>query len=113
MKPASGRRQAQRTIPAPWCQNCLSKRLPQRHHVDGDPTNNDPENVEILCQACHTAIHRADGTWGHGNVKPAECAVCGRTFQPRRTSRSTLCGRMECAREFGRRAAIRPRRAVA
>ena len=25
----------------------------QLDHVDGDPTNNDPGNLQVLCSACH------------------------------------------------------------
>ena len=29
------------------------------HHVDGDPTNNDPANLQALCQCCHLNLNRA------------------------------------------------------
>lgn len=30
---------------------------PQIHHIDEDPSNNDPLNLLPLCPNCHSAIH--------------------------------------------------------
>ena len=27
------------------------------HHIDGDPSNNDPDNLVALCQRCHLGLH--------------------------------------------------------
>ena len=27
------------------------------HHIDGDPSNNDPGNLVALCQRCHLGLH--------------------------------------------------------
>ena len=27
------------------------------HHVDGDPSNNDPDNLRPLCKGCHLSLH--------------------------------------------------------
>lgn len=32
----------------------------ERHHKDANPTNNSPENIEILCRQCHM---KKDGRW--------------------------------------------------
>jgi hypothetical protein len=32
----------------------------ERHHQDGDTTNNALSNVRLLCDACHTAQHTGD-----------------------------------------------------
>ena len=29
------------------------KRMFSRHHLDGDKTNNNPENLVLLCMSCH------------------------------------------------------------
>ena len=50
--------------PDATCVACGGTRRLQRHHVDGDPGNNAPENVAVLCQDCHTEAHVANGTWG-------------------------------------------------
>ena len=34
------------------CGNSLEKGF-HRHHKDGNPANNDPENLELLCPECH------------------------------------------------------------
>lgn len=103
--PNTGRKAAQRLYDADRCDRCDSTNGVQRHHIDRDPMNNDPSNVEVLCQACHTADHMRDGTWGKGRVEPATCAICGVEFQPKRSRRSTLCGEPECRTEMGRQSA--------
>ena len=30
------------------------------HHVDGNPWNNDPENLKVLCRLCHEKTHGID-----------------------------------------------------
>jgi len=39
------------------CERCPSTHRVQRHHVDGNPANNLPENIRILCELCHKADH--------------------------------------------------------
>lgn len=39
------------------CKECHKKRNLQVHHIDYDVTNNDPDNLELLCFACHKALH--------------------------------------------------------
>lgn len=34
------------------CTRCGSEES-ERHHIDGDTTNNAPDNIEILCRRCH------------------------------------------------------------
>lgn len=54
-----GRQRAQRLYHAAACSACgaAGKKL-ERHHADGNPLNNSPENVQILCVRCHMV---ADG----------------------------------------------------
>ena len=41
-----------------WCGNLVENYLV--HHGDGDPTNNNPDNLWALCgQACHWEVHDA------------------------------------------------------
>jgi hypothetical protein len=42
---------------ATQCERCPSTHRVQRHHVDGNPANNLPENIRILCELCHKADH--------------------------------------------------------
>jgi|AntDeeMinimDraft_5_1070356.scaffolds.fasta_scaffold09072_2 5-methylcytosine-specific restriction endonuclease McrA len=39
------------------CVLCLSGESLHVHHIDEDPTNNEPENLVTLCERCHNAFH--------------------------------------------------------
>jgi hypothetical protein len=101
----SGHKAAQRMYKAERCSLCGGTTTLQRHHIDRNPTNNDPSNVQILCQHCHAEEHKVAMDWGRGMVKQRTCAVCGAIFQPTRSRRGKLCGKPECLREMGRRSA--------
>lgn len=105
MEKNSGRKQAQRKIKAEVCEMCGGDLILQRHHKNGDATDNTMENIAVLCQKCHTTTHMMIGNWGHGKVRPATCVVCGEMFKPKRSRRAKLCGNQECAREYGRKSA--------
>jgi len=75
------------------------------HHVDGNPLNNDPSNIELRTRSSHDSEHA---------VKPCmmvlRCAYCGKTFQKyawllgmlrRKGQKNFFCSR-ECG-GFGRR----------
>jgi len=47
------------------CEDCGSTGDLDLHHVDENPTNNDPQNLMTLCDACHTRWH-----WRHGKTIP-------------------------------------------
>lgn len=38
---------------------------PQMHHIDGDPSNNDPMNLLPLCASCHQTDHHNASHRGH------------------------------------------------
>ena len=105
MEKNSGRKQAQRKVKAEACEMCGGGSTLQRHHKNGDATDNRLENISILCQQCHTKVHMMIGSWGQGKVKAATCVVCGEMFKPKRSRRAKLCGNPECAKEHGRRSA--------
>ena len=49
----SGRMRAVRMYPHVGpCVEC-GKEKAERHHIDGNTTNNDPSNIAILCRRCH------------------------------------------------------------
>jgi hypothetical protein len=50
---------AARKLRGPKCEACGAKKDLHAHHVDGDPTNNDPANIQTLCGACHHFVHAA------------------------------------------------------
>ena len=41
------------------CEACGTDSNLQAHHVNGDPMDNTPSNVQTLCQHCHAFWHSA------------------------------------------------------
>lgn len=39
------------------CQRCGCKGILHIHHKDGDKSNSDPGNAEVLCLRCHILVH--------------------------------------------------------
>ena len=72
--PEAGRYQAQHFYEAKACSECgkTGPRL-HRHHRDGNPMNNAPTNIEVLCAQCHATEHRSEAPL-------SSCAVCQTTF---------------------------------
>jgi len=42
------------------CQICDSEEDIEVHHIDGDPTNNQPNNLLSVCRGCHGKIHSGE-----------------------------------------------------
>ena len=60
-KPNTGRKAAQRMYPIAdddVCDHCGGEKILQRHHIDHNPMNNEPNNIALLCQKCHGLEHR-------------------------------------------------------
>jgi thymidylate synthase ThyX len=57
--PQSGRSRANRHNPVEVkkCWGCDTDSKLEMHHMDGDPINNEPGNIKVLCQKCHKAFH--------------------------------------------------------
>ena len=56
------------------CNRCNYKEVPDIlvvHHIDRDRTNNDLNNLEILCPNCHAIEHYSENKkgWGHASSK--------------------------------------------
>jgi len=49
----------------PLCENCGTSSSLDLHHIDHNPSNNQPSNVMTLCSSCHTSWH-----WRHGKTVP-------------------------------------------
>jgi predicted nucleic acid-binding Zn ribbon protein len=69
----AGNRARAKKLRGDQCGECGATSQLHAHHIDGDPSNNDPANIETLCASCHLRWH-----WRHGKkAKPrAVCAVC-------------------------------------
>ncbi len=93
----TGRKQAQRLYPIAEddvCDHCGLTVTLQRHHKDHNPMNNAPENIALLCVKCHGTEHK--------KIAQATCKICAGVFQPKRSRRSTICGKESCKKELGK-----------
>lgn len=43
------------------CSGLFSKDNLEVHHVDGNRTNNEPDNLKVLCKECHSSVHKGNG----------------------------------------------------
>lgn len=68
------------------CESCGTAENLQCHHKDGDPSNNDPSNIQTLCGSCHTRLH-----WQHGKSIPVQFSVCIICGKQQRHLRGGLC----------------------
>lgn len=50
------------------CVLCLSNDDLHVHHIDGDRTNNDTENLVTLCERCHNRIHSIQNSHSNRTV---------------------------------------------
>lgn len=56
------RSRAHREVPLrDSCETCGSRTQLNRHHVNENPADNRPENVQTLCAPCHTRWHWKNG----------------------------------------------------
>ena len=53
-----GRYRARTITEKTQCERCPNTANLDVHHRDGDPLNNDPSNLEVLCRSCHIRHHR-------------------------------------------------------
>ncbi len=51
----SGRSRAERWYKIGKCDLCGRKAI-DRHHKDGNPLNNNPENIQPVCRRCHMKV---------------------------------------------------------
>ncbi|CAN2041375.1 thymidylate synthase (FAD) [Candidatus Magnetomoraceae bacterium gMMP-15] len=58
---SGGRLRARKWYKAAKCWGCGEVEKLERHHMDGNPTNNKKDNIMILCQKCHKAFHSGPG----------------------------------------------------
>lgn len=74
------------------------------HHINGDPLDNRPENLEVVPSHTHMRMHKQQ----YADRK--ECAYCGASFlvNPRKRKRDKCCS-PECAQAMRVEAALRAR----
>jgi hypothetical protein len=112
--PNAGRNRAQRKFPLFGICEC-GRRATDRHHKDGNPLNNVPENIAYLCRLCHmiedgrlpALIKRGTASTGQRTLKP--CSHCIRLVNPLRHGRCAACS--EYFRRHGIERPLEPRRA--
>jgi 5-methylcytosine-specific restriction endonuclease McrA len=46
------------------CEHCRQNRYDQWHHKNNNPSDNQPQNLEILCYHCHKLVHKRHGYGG-------------------------------------------------
>lgn len=73
------------------------------HHIDGDKTNNDIKNLQIVTNSQHAKIHAVERTIasGYRPRKATKCAICGSL-----TKHDKYCS-IECYRQ-ARKSKIMP-----
>lgn len=54
---------------ADTCERCDTSPAVDRHHIDGDPLNNVPSNIQSLCRRCHMEV---DGR-SNGALRKERC----------------------------------------
>ena len=86
------------------CTEWLGKPLNcQLHHIDGDNTNNELSNLQMLCPNCHSQTDNYCGSANKTEKEKVYCTVCGREINGR--SESGLCvscaGKKRAQRERG------------
>lgn len=93
-RPETKRARAQRKYPIKDCQEC-GREATERHHIDDDTGNNDPENIMILCRRCHMKIDgRLEIFLSYRNTKkvpPLPCDNCKRLAKPLRRGLCHAC----------------------
>ena len=73
LTPQSSRNQATKKMKAA-CEDCGGCHRMAVHHVDGNPLNNDPQNLRTLCASCHMRTHWRE--WRATTRQQKQCKVC-------------------------------------
>lgn len=69
----------------------------QLHHIDGNNTNNNLENLQLLCPNCHSQTDNYCGSANTSNKKFKYCLNCGKEIT-RNAKYCSLCA-AECRRK--------------
>jgi NMD protein affecting ribosome stability and mRNA decay len=76
------------------CERCDNKAT-DRHHIDGNPTNNVRENIMGVCRRCHMDLDgRLTRLGTEIRVRPTPprpCVECGKLYKPTRRGMCNTC----------------------
>jgi hypothetical protein len=70
------------------------------HHINGNKSDNRPENLDVLQDAEHKSLHSAGPihpAWNEQLSIPKTCGVCGKLFVPPRNSYQSYCRAKVCS----------------
>jgi hypothetical protein len=92
------------------CSRCGETKSLERHHIDGDPGNNDLGNISVLCRRCHMEVDgrlAAFVAYVPPEKPPKPCVNCGKLYKPLRRGLCHACNerqrrekkRRECHRD--------------
>ena len=62
------------------CEKCGSTKNVDVHHIDGDYTNNNSDNLMLLCRSCHNKIHRKETKCKYCDKKVKAFGLCNKHY---------------------------------
>lgn len=99
-----------RKLKADKCNFCgvmpEDKKKLQTDHIDGNPSNNDPSNVQTLCHACHIVKTNIERGTGEHNMKQCKRCFTIKTLDNFHSHKKTRDGRQsyckDCVKDMNR-----------
>lgn len=80
--PHRGRKIARKAIKREICAMCGTTKRLEVHHIDGDATNNQLTNLQVLCLQCHRQVHKNTSCCVEGCERPyMGKGYCGLHYQ--------------------------------
>lgn len=73
------------------CERCKQNKRLERHHIDGNPGNDDPANIACLCRLCHMQVDGRLVALQQRNRDLPPCRHCGRAHRSSLGFRHGLC----------------------
>lgn len=74
------------------CSDCGSEKELHVHHRDGNHSNNQPENLEVLCKDCHWNRHRDEVAERASGPKRKRGETYGKTEEYRQKVAERMSG---------------------
>ena len=104
--------------PGPWpCYGCdepVTQDEVHIHHIDEDPTNDDPSNLASMHQPCHNRLHLLGRKQSDETRQKRSRTMTGRTLSPEHAAKARVAfkGRKHSAETRARMSATRLRLAA-